>query len=239
MTRRLPLGCVHRSAILGDAPLALGPGTGPFVGRTSQRLSRRRPACFSLLTSDQGEHHTRSTASSSAPPHLSPSPPPPSPPPPAPPSAARRSRSPAPGSRRAPSSASAASRPPSRAVTSTSISAVTGPTSGRARGRRGREPRRRRRADQNGFTYVCGGTAPTATLSGGGTVCAGQSATLSVALTGTGPWSSSGPTASPRAASPPARPRATSRLSRRRRTRFSPSPTRPAPARPRARPSSR
>ncbi len=59
-----------------------------------------------------------------------------------------------------------------------------------------------------GFTYVCGGTAPTAILTGGGTLCAGQSATLSVALTGTGPWSliwSDGVTQSGLAASPATR----------------------------------
>lgn len=58
------------------------------------------------------------------------------------------------------------------------------------------------------FTYVCGGTAPSAAITGGGPVCAGQSTTLSVALTGSGPWSlvwSDGVTQSGVASSPATR----------------------------------
>ncbi|MBK9087999.1 MAG: SBBP repeat-containing protein [Holophagales bacterium] len=93
-------------------------------------------------------------------------------------------------------------------VTATSISAVTGPHPDGLVNVEVENPDGGGGLITNGFTYVCAGTAPTATLTGGASLCAGQSATLSVALTGTGPWSliwSDGVTQSGLASSPATR----------------------------------
>ena len=93
-------------------------------------------------------------------------------------------------------------------VTPTSISAVTGPHPDGLVYVEVENPDGGVGLLKNGFTYVCGGTPPTAAVSGGGAVCAGQSTTLAVTLTGSGPWNlvwSDGVTQSGLASSPATR----------------------------------
>ena len=93
-------------------------------------------------------------------------------------------------------------------LTATSISAVAGPHVDGAVDVEVENPDGDVGRLFDAYTYVCGGAVPTAAVSGGDTVCAGQGATLSVALTGTGPWSlvwSDGVTQSGLASSPATR----------------------------------
>ncbi len=93
-------------------------------------------------------------------------------------------------------------------LTSSSISLVTGPHVAGAVDVEVENPDGDVGRLFDAFTYDCGGAVPTAAVSGGGTVCAGQGATLSVALAGTGPWSlvwSDGVTQSGLASSPATR----------------------------------
>ena len=73
-------------------------------------------------------------------------------------------------------------------VTSNAITAVTGPHAAGTVAVRVDNPDGSAAELANGFTYLCGSTAPTAAVSGSTTICSGDTASLAAALSGTGPW---------------------------------------------------